>query len=64
MKFPRIVAAALLAGSTTLAAAVPVSAAPLARDSGLSNAATSNVTDVQWRGRHHGHWHGHRHHRH
>lgn len=60
MKFPRIVAAALLAGSTTLAAAAPVSAAPLARDTGLTNTANSNVTEVQWR--RHGRWH-HGHHR-
>lgn len=67
MKFPKILAAVLLAGSTTLAAAVPASAAPLSRDSGLSSAADGNVTNVQWRGRHGhwhggGRWHGHRHH--
>lgn len=60
MKFPKIVAAALLAGSTALTAAAPAAAAPLARDSGLSRATDGNITEVQWR--RHGRWH-HGHHR-
>lgn len=63
MKFPKILAAAVLAGSTALTVAPPASAAPLARDSGLSRATDGNVTEVQWR--RHGHrWHGHRYHGH
>ncbi len=50
-KLSYLAAAALLAGSTALITPNPASAAPLARDSGLSSAVTSNVTDVQFRGR-------------
>ena len=50
-KLSCLAAAALLAGSTAIAASNPASAAPLTRDSGLSDAATSQVTDVQFRGR-------------
>ncbi len=50
-KLSYLAAAALLAGSTALVAANPAAAAPLMRDSGISSAATGNVTDVQFRGR-------------
>lgn len=62
MTFPKILAVAVLAGSTAFTAVAPASSAPLLRDAGLSVPAASNVTEVQWRGRHGHRWHGHRHH--
>ncbi len=63
MTFPKILAVAVLAGSTALTGIAPASAAPTMRDAGLSApSASNNVTEVQWRGRHGHRWHGHRHH--
>lgn len=60
MKITKLLAAALIAGSGTLAAFSPAMAAPLARDSALSSTtAASGVEQVQYRR----HYHGHHHHR-
>jgi hypothetical protein len=59
MTFTRLLAAALIAGSTTLAMNAPAISAPLVRDSGLNSAATQNGAEqVQYRRYHGGHHHG------
>lgn len=64
MKITKLLAAALIAGSGTLAAFSPAMSAPLARDSGLSSAVVANgVEQVQYRRHHHHHPRHHHHHR-
>lgn len=70
MRTAKFLAAALLAGSTTLAAFQPAVAAPLTANAVLSGAASTAIENVQYypvrrHGQYYGHRHyGHRHHGH